>query len=121
MFHFTTKQREIALKYADYEMKLAGNCLVFQPRDGTRYTFVFDKMEAAAASAWGCMEEAVLVTYLTGQNKAVSATFATVPHPDYVREKLGTSIYTSKVISKVMEFVMNETDIGPFPMEGTRE
>lgn len=115
---FTLAHYAIAKKYADYEMSLSEDGLVFQPRDGTRYVFVFNRLTPATQRALGCPDDGLLVTLFNGNNQAASACFSPGVYSVYIQEKLKCSTHTSKVVEQVLKFVFECKDIGPFPMQG---
>lgn len=112
MAFFSPEQHAIAAKYP-YEIQLAGNVMVFQPHDGTRYEFIFTDMSGGHELV-GCSPHGVMVTMMRGSNRYVSAVFSGYAHPSYIREKLEVNEYTAEVVARVLQFALGKVDIGPF-------
>lgn len=112
MAFFTPKHHEIAAKYP-YEIQLAGNLMVFQPRDGTRYELLFTKL-GEEARLMGCSPDAVMVTVMRGSNQYVSMAAGGYSHPGYIQEKLGVPERTAEVVARAIQFALRGVDIGPF-------
>lgn len=111
---FTPAHHAVAEKYP-YEIRLHGNVMEFQPRDGTRYRIVFTSLPPEAQRALGCSHNGVLVTLMRGSNDGVSACFDWTPHESYLREKFGTTNeHTNKMVCRALRFFFTEADIGPF-------
>ena len=117
---------DIAAKYP-YEFKLAemqdgsGLTVEFQPRDGTRYVVMFRQPCEAERKMFGCGPDAWMVSMQSGPAKFKSALLSPHSHYTYIAEKLGVNHYPALVLEKLLDFVFNGTDIGPFPMPSVQE
>ena len=116
---------DIAEKYP-YEIEIAeeqdgaGYTVQFQPKDGTRYVLMFRKPCERERRLFGCSADAWMVNYEVGPATFKAALLSPRSHHTYIQEKLNVSPYTAKVLERLLDFVFNATDIGPFPMEGLR-
>jgi hypothetical protein len=117
---------DIVAKYP-YELKLAevqdgaGFTVEFQPRDGTRYVVVFRKPCEAERKMFGCAPDAWMVSYERGPAQFKSALLSPRSHYTYIKEKMEVNTYTAKVLEKLLDFVFEGEDIGPFPMAAVQE
>ena len=111
--------RALETKYP-YEISLHGEggngTLIFQPRDGTRYVIVFREVtEAGECSALGHSSgPCSVVGVMRGNNRYAAAVFGDAPHPYYLQEKLDCNEHTAQMVARALEFLFNETDLGPF-------
>lgn len=117
---------DIAAKYP-YEIKLAevqdgsGLTVEFQPRDGTRYVVMFRQPCEAERKMFGCGPDAWMVSKMDGPAKFKSALLSPRSHYTYIKEKLDVNTHTAKVLEKLLDFVLDGEDIGPFPMQSVQE
>lgn len=117
---------DIAAKYP-YEIRLAevqdgsGLTVEFQPRDGTRYVVMFRQPCEAERKMFGCGHDAWMVSMQSGPAKFKSALLSPRSHYTYIKEKLDVNTYTAVVLEKLLDFVFDGEDIGPFPMTGVPE
>lgn len=117
---------DIAAKYP-YEIRLvethdgSGLTVEFQPRDGTRYVVMFRQPCAAERELFGCGLDAWMVSKMDGPAKFKSALLFPRAHYTYIKEKLEVNTYTALVLSRLLDFVFDGVDIGPFPMPSVEE
>ena len=91
---------------------------VFQPGDGTRYVCTVTKLIDAECAVHGCAPGSYMVSIMTGSNQFKSLCLMGVPHYFYLQEKLEMREYNAKAWERLLGFVFEAQNIGPFPWEG---
>jgi hypothetical protein len=101
------------------QVQLAGDTVVFQPGDGTRYVVRFSLLdvEGGEARVYGCSNDSELVTVMTGPNRYATACLSPDSYPGYIQEKLGVSEYTAKVLYHLLGWYFEARKLPPFPFD----